>query len=35
MHLALNSGQPFPQVDMPKLGGGTLTLGRPTPPDGS
>jgi peroxiredoxin len=29
MHLALNSGQPFPQVDMPKLGGGTLTLGRP------
>lgn len=30
MHHALNSGQPFPKVDIPKLGGGTLTLGRPT-----
>ena len=29
MHNALNSGQPFPQVDLPKLGGGKLTLGRP------
>jgi peroxiredoxin len=30
MHTALQSGQPFPRVDVPKLGGGTLTLGRPT-----
>lgn len=33
MHSALNSAQPFPQIDVPRLGGGTLTLGRPTTSD--
>jgi peroxiredoxin len=33
MHHALNSGQPFPRVDVARLGGGTLALGRPTSAD--
>jgi peroxiredoxin len=33
MQAALISGQPFPQVDLPKLGGGTLRLGRPASAD--
>ena len=32
MHAALNSAQAFPVTEVPRLGGGTLSLGKPDAP---
>ncbi|MDD9738711.1 MAG: peroxiredoxin-like family protein [Marinovum algicola] len=33
MHSALSSADPFPVTEIPRLGGGTITLGRPETAD--